>query len=139
MDKELKLDEALYMLSTYNLGRIGYTNLRHDLKGKVDLPAQYKIMQYKKEVMPDINPLCPDSGSGVSLSLIESVKIHLQRLITLLRLQPGRYSLTAKEGLDGSGRHAVYDQLGNAQTHNIIIWITGIQESRSTGMHLFIH
>ena len=31
--------------------------------------------------------------------------------------------MTAKEGLDGSGRHAVYDQLGNVQTHNIIIWM----------------
>ena len=80
-------------------------------------------MQYKKEVMPEINVLCPDSGSGVSLSLIESVKCHFQRLITLLHLQPGRYSMTAKEGLDGSGRHAVYDQLGNVQTHNIIIWM----------------
>ena len=48
MDKELSLDETLYMLSTYNLGRIGYTSLRHDLKGKVDLPAHYRLMQYKK-------------------------------------------------------------------------------------------
>ena len=65
MDNKFKLDEALYMLSTYNLGRIGYTNLRHDLKGKVDLPAHYKIMQYKKEVMPDINPLCSCTVKGM--------------------------------------------------------------------------
>ena len=61
--KELKLDEALYMLSTYNFGRIGYTNLRL----RVDMPAHCKLMQYKNWVMSEINPLCPDSGSGVSL------------------------------------------------------------------------
>ena len=104
----------------YKFGRIGYNNLRHDLKGRVDLTAYYKLMQYKKEVMPEINPLCHDSESGVSLSLIESVKVHFQRLIILFHLQPGRYSMTAKEGLDGSGRHVVHDQLGNVQTHNII-------------------
>lgn len=35
--------------------------------------------------------------------------------------------MTAKEGLDGSGQHAVYDQLSNVQTHNIRAVGTHIQ------------
>ena len=31
--------------------------------------------------------------------------------------------MTAKEGLDGSGRHAIYDPKGNVETHNMILWM----------------
>ena len=31
--------------------------------------------------------------------------------------------MSAKEGLDGSGRHAIYDQKGNVETHNMILWV----------------
>ena len=31
--------------------------------------------------------------------------------------------MVAKEGLDGSGRHAVYNQIGNVETHNMVIWM----------------
>ena len=35
--------------------------------------------------------------------------IHFERLIKLYQLQPGAYLMKAKEGLDGSGRHSVYN------------------------------
>ena len=47
VDREVTLDEALYMLSTHRLGRSAYTSMRHDLMQKVDLPAHYKIMQHE--------------------------------------------------------------------------------------------
>ena len=31
--------------------------------------------------------------------------------------------MSAKEGLDGSGRYAIYDQKGNVETHNMILWM----------------
>ena len=31
--------------------------------------------------------------------------------------------MKVKEGLDGSGRHSVYDQKGNVETHNMIMWM----------------
>ena len=43
--KELSLDEALYMLSAYKLGRSGYTNLRFDMKKRVEFPAYYRYKQ----------------------------------------------------------------------------------------------
>ena len=39
------------MLSSYMLGRTGYTNLTQELKTKVDLPAHYRLMQHKNSVM----------------------------------------------------------------------------------------
>ena len=121
VDREVTLDEALYMLSTYRLGRSAYTSLRHDLMQKVDLPAHYKLMQHKNMIMPSVTS--PIGVSGVSVNLCESVRIHFQRLIGILGLQPGTYRMSAKEGLDGSGRHAIYDQKGTVETHNMILWM----------------
>ena len=42
--KELSLDEGLYILMQYKLGRTSYTSLRHDLKPRVEIPAHYKLM-----------------------------------------------------------------------------------------------
>ena len=72
-------------------------------------------------IMPSLIAL--EKVPGVSLSIIESVKIHFLRLIQLLSLQAGRYTLKAKEGLDGSGRHNIYDQQGSYDTNNMIIWM----------------
>ena len=123
VDREVTLDEALYMLSTYRLGRSAYTSLRHDLMQKVDLPAHYKLMQHKNMIRPSVSS--PIGGLRVSLKLIESVQNHFQRLIGMLKLQPGTYRMSAKEGLDGSGRHAIYDQKGNVETHIRILctWV----------------
>ena len=44
VSREISLDEALFMLSTYKLGRTVYTSLRQELKTKVDLPAHYRLM-----------------------------------------------------------------------------------------------
>eukprot|EP00731_Ephydatia_muelleri_P014210 Em0007g1520a len=121
--REVTLDEALYVLSTYRLSRSAYTNMRHDLMQKVDLSAHYKIMQHKNMIRPSVSS--PIGGLGVSLKLIESVQTHFQRLIGMLKLQPGTYRMSAKEGLDGSGRHAIYDQKGNVETHIMILctWV----------------
>ena len=109
VDREVTLDEALHMLSTYRLGRSAYTSLRHYLMQKVDLPAHYKLMQHKNMIMPSASS--PIGVSGVSVNLCESVRIHFQRLIGILGLQPGTYRMSAKEGLDGSGRHAIKKEM----------------------------
>ena len=112
---------SLYILSEYKLGRISHTSLRHDLKPRVELPAHYKLMQHKNTIMPTIAQL-PDVP-GVSLSLTKSVVVHFDRIIKLFQLQPGSYMMKAKEGLDGSGRHSLYNQQGSVESHNMIIWM----------------
>ena len=54
VSREISLDEDLFILSTYKLGRTGYTCLRQELKTKVDLPAHYRLMQHKNCIMPEI-------------------------------------------------------------------------------------
>ena len=110
------------MLSNYKLGWTGYTSLRQELKTKVDLPAHCRLMQHKNSIMPEIVYLT-DSLSGVSLRVKESIQLHFQRLIKQLGLEPGKYTMKVKEGLDGSGRHSGYDQKGNVETHNMIMWM----------------
>ena len=122
VSRDISFDEALFMLSSYKHGRTGYTSLRQELKTKVDLPAHYRLMQHKNSIMPEIVDLT-DPLSGVSLRVKDSVQLHFQRLIMQLGLEPGKYTMKVKEGLDGSGRHSVYDQKGNVQTHNMIMWM----------------
>ncbi|KAL5503064.1 hypothetical protein EMCRGX_G009955 [Ephydatia muelleri] len=119
--KKLSLDEGLYFLSQYKFGRTSYTSLRHDLKPRVELSAHYKLMQHKNAIMPTIAQL--SEVPGVILSLTKSVVVHFERLVKLLQLQPGSYIMKVKEGLDGSGRHSVYNQQGNFESHNMIIWM----------------
>ena len=59
-------------------------------------------MQHKNTIMPEIGSL--DPLPGVSISVKGSVKLHFQRLTQQL----GKYTMTVKEGLDGSGTHIVY-------------------------------
>ena len=91
VDKEISLDDGLYMLSQYKPGCTctctSYTSLRQDLKLKVELPAHYKLMQHNNAIMPCITPL--SDVPGVCISLQESVMIHFERLIKLVQLQPG--------------------------------------------------
>ena len=47
VSRDISLDEALFMLSSYKLGRTGYISLRQELKTKIDLPAHYRLMQHK--------------------------------------------------------------------------------------------
>ena len=116
--KELSLDEGLYILSQYKLGRTSYTSLRHDLKPRGELLAHYKLMQHKNAIMPTIAQL--SEVPGVILSLTKSVVVHFERLVKLLQLQSGSYIMKAKEGL---GRHSVYNQQGSFESHNMIVWM----------------
>ena len=76
--KELSLDEALYMLSAYKLGRSGYTNLRFDMKKWVEFPVYYRVNQHKDLITPQIDSL--SEVTGVSFSLVASVQIHFNPL-----------------------------------------------------------
>ena len=59
VSREISLDEALFILSTYKLGRTGYTSLRQELKTKVDLPAHYRcsirIVSCQKYISTELN------------------------------------------------------------------------------------
>ena len=121
--KELSLDEGLYFLSQYKLGRTSYTSLRHDFKPRVELPAHYKLMQHKNAIMPNIAQL--SEVPGVILSLTKSVVVHFERLVKLLQLQPGSYIMKAKEGLDGSGLTCSTSSTGSSE----IVWKEGAPSS----------
>ena len=96
--------DKLRRTSICHLVTTGYTNLRQDLKIKVDLPAHYRLMQNKNSIMPELVYIT-DPLSGVSLRVKESVQLHFQRLIKQLGLEPGKFTMKVKECLDRSGRH----------------------------------
>ena len=93
------------------------------MKKRVEFPAYYRVKQHKNFITPQIDSL--SEVMGVSFTLVASVHIHFKRLITLLgiALQPGSCTMVAKECLDGSGRHAIHNQLGNVEIHNMRIWM----------------
>ncbi|XP_038073986.1 uncharacterized protein LOC119742038 [Patiria miniata] len=138
VDKEMSVDKGLYILSSYNIGRTGYTNLRRDLNEHVTLPAHYKLMEKKNSITPELKPYSIDDNEGITASLKESCSIHVKRLIEAHpEIQPGQYRVLCKDGLDGSGRHSIYHQKGPAQTYSMILymWILleVIKEAGSSG------
>ena len=121
---ELSENKGLHFLSSYNLGRTAYTNLRRDLKEHVILPAHYKLMEKKRCIVPKLSPQRVGDYEGVTASLKQSCTNHKARLIVVHPDIPqGYYKVICKDGLDGSGRHAVYHQTGQTQTYNMILYM----------------
>ena len=58
-------------------------------------------MQHKNMIMPNVSS--PIGWLGVLVNIFETVQIHFQILIGMLKLQPGTYRMSAKVDLDGSG------------------------------------
>ena len=77
---EMSEDKGLYFLSSYNLGRTGYTNLRRDLQEHVK-PAHYKLMEKKHSITPELSHYSVGDYEGVTAHLKQSCITHVTRLI----------------------------------------------------------
>ena len=66
VDKEISLDDGLYMLSQYKLGRTSYTSLSQDLKLKV-VTCSLQTHATQNAIMPCITPLSDVPGDCISL------------------------------------------------------------------------
>lgn len=122
----IPIDTAMTILVDSSLGRQTYTNQRKILKtASLDiLPPWYSLRKEQQVITPDLCQL-PDPHVGVNFPLIPSLKLTAQRI--LQNVPEHKFSgsdiilMNIKFGFDGSGSHAIYHQVNNEKTNNIIM------------------
>lgn len=120
----LNLDTAMAIMVDCKLGRETYSKLRKTLKqqGHNILPPWNHLRSEQASISPKSKPL-PDPHKGVHLPYSESMQITAKRIMETLpkQLVPSSAVMNIKFGFDGSGSHALYRQLENTKTNNIIM------------------
>ena len=122
--KVLSNDTAIAILVNCSLGRDTYSKLGKILKqqGHDILPPWIHVRREQSLISPKPQPL-PNPHEGVLMSYAESVKITAQRIMEDIppSLIPTPAVMNIKFGFDGSGSHAIYRQVENEKTNNIIM------------------
>ena len=123
-------EKSSYLQQHLQLGRTGYQLLKATLndgneqyKTHTKLPSWKRLCEYQKDIMPPI--LHDTSITGVRLDYISALKMSIKRILDLLIKTPISTDLKVhiKDGVDGSGSHAIYQQQNNSQTHNMIMFM----------------
>ena len=133
----LSLKKTTYLQQNLYLGRSGYQLLKKTVQCSLDLPSWKKIRQYQNSIMPSI--YSDTSITGVRFDYISALQMTIQRILINLPECPASRTLTVKikDGVDGSGSHSIYQQQGNIDTHNIIMFMFCILEIRTEDQVLF--
>ena len=118
---EISNDVALNFLTKYKFGKRQYTELRLDLKRFVDFPSYNDIRKAKNMLIPVIDNGLPSSLVGVKYVYNDALTKHYQRYFeNKTDLCATNYKAIIKDGCDGSGRHSLYSQKNNVETHAIV-------------------
>ena len=123
-DKLISVDAALSIKADCNLGREKYYHLRKNLKnqGYDILPPWTNLVTKERKITPETQQLTYPKV-GVHYSFTKSMALTTQRIVEdedPSRL-PSSAVLDIKFGCDGSGSHAIYRQVNNAQTNNMVM------------------
>ena len=115
--------ESSFLQQNMQIGRMKYGILKKvlDCKVNVKLPSWKALRSFQKEITPSI--LFDTQLRGVRISYEDALKFTLNSLFSKMVNLPDKVNVFLKDGVDGSGGHAIYQQLGNQQTHNIIMYM----------------
>ena len=129
-----------YLQQNLQLGRTGYTVLKNTLKETVsqEMPSWKKVRQYQKS----ITPMRTDTHlPGERFHYADALRTTLSRILDAYGSDSMGHSLICefKDGVDGSGSHAIYHQQHNEKTNNIIIFMFSILRvvDENTGVIVF--
>lgn len=145
LNNVMPMEKASNIQQNLQLGRTGYQLLKTCLNDNnfeqrvVKLPSWKKLREHQLSIMPPI--LHDTSIPGVRFDYKAALQMTIKRLLDvhLGQSAPKELTVLIKDGVDGSGSHAIYQQQNNCSTHNIIMYmfcILRITET-STGNVLF--
>ena len=122
---QIPIDTTLAIYSDCMLGRHTYTKTRKMLRAySVNiLPAWRILRDAQKSLTPEIRQL-PSEYDGLYFSMTDAIRVTVERILSQQKqaLQDNdELHLQIKFGFDGSGSHAIYNQINNADTNNIIM------------------
>ena len=117
-------EAALSIMVDCQLGRDTYSKLGKTLKkqGYDILPPWIQLRGTQTSISPKPYSL-PHPHEGVQMNYAESMKITAERIMKTIppSILPSSVVMNIKFGFDGSGSHAIYRQLENTKTNNIIM------------------
>ena len=122
--KLVSKDAAIAIMVDCSLGRETYTKLRKILKqeGHKILPSWTQLRRTQDVISPKPSAL-KEPHNGVMMAYEQSMKVTAKRIMESMAttIIPNPAVMNIKFGFDGSGSHAIYRQLNNEETNNIIM------------------
>ena len=123
---ELTLAQCSYLVLYLKLERNGYERLKKVITSQ----NNYIIFQTWKNVRIFQNSRAPailDSPhqTGVKFDFVQALELSAKQLLEIHADESTKLKLTMciKDGVDGSGSHAIYHQQSNEQTQNMIMYM----------------
>ncbi|QQP40281.1 Uncharacterized protein FKW44_014273, partial [Caligus rogercresseyi] len=132
----VSLDVASAVYETGKMSKRIYTDIRLLLKaaGADVLPAYDKLLAFKKERRPPVQKLA-NPFRGVRFDYLECLQLTSSLLLRSLALPAFRdlseIHMTLHDGLDGSGGHSIFNQVGSDETNNIIMFMFRIENLKT--------
>ena len=107
-----------------SLGRQTYTNLQKMLKqlGHNILPPWMDVRKVQTKISPEPEHL-PAPHTGVHFNFLKSMQLTAGRIVEDIAVKhnPTGVVMNIKYGFDGSGNHAIYQQLNNKQKTSLCL------------------
>ena len=125
-EKCLPTEAAAAMISDGKFGRATYRSQRKLFiaNGINILPSWNEIRELRVKISPQLIRLEPPLV-GVMCSLTEAITLTISQLLKLdsfeLPTAAENFCLNIKFGFDGSGGHAIFNQVGNSSSNNMIM------------------
>ena len=138
VDGHVSLDVASAVYETGKMSKRIYTDIRLLLKaaGADVLPTYDKLLAFKKERRPPVQKLA-NPFRGVRFDYLECLQLTSSQLLRSLALPAFRdlseIHMTLHDGLDGSGGHSIFNQVGSDETNNIIMFMFRIENLKTVG------
>eukprot|EP00112_Aurelia_sp_Birch-Aquarium-sp1_P022767 Seg653.3 transcript_id=Seg653.3/GoldUCD/mRNA.D3Y31 product="hypothetical protein" protein_id=Seg653.3/GoldUCD/D3Y31 len=127
--KMIPLNVASHIELYNDMGRSKYQSLSSILRDNSYsiLPGWKEIRKYQTEITPPLYTV-QDPTFGVKVDYKLAIRMTVNRILETLpedALPTTSSQLTAKfkDGVDGSGSHPIYNQQGNIETNNIIMYM----------------
>ena len=124
---QLPLSAASYIQLYNNMGRTAYQRQINTLKMyDVNFFPTWKVLrEYQLSITPKVLNIDPNDNLGIKTSYKQALTITIkQALLSLDQLPPSqKLRFYFKDGVDGCGSNSIYNQEGNKETHNMIVYM----------------
>lgn len=135
-DGHVSLDVASAIFETGKMSKRIYTDIRLLLKaaGADVLPPYDKLLAFKKERRPPVQKLA-NPFSDVRFDYQKCLELTSSHLLSSLELPAFRdlteVHMTVHDGLDDSGGHSIFNQVGSSETSNIIMFMFCVENLKT--------
>ena len=136
LDRHISLEAAAAIFESGKMTKRIYTDVRLILKtaGADVLPPYKMLLNFKMQRRPTVEKLV-SPFSGVKFDYLSCLDLTSSQLFSSLDLPIlntlKEVHLNIHDGLDGSGGHSIFNQIGSTETNNIIMYMFRIENLKT--------